>query len=111
MTPRPSAADELHRLLELLAAVAAHALENVARDALAVHAHEHGLAVVDVAHDEGNVLVWVDDAAVGDRLPGAVERRDHGLGHALDELLVLLAVGDELLDADDLQVVALRRSS
>ena len=52
--------DHLHRLLELLAAVAAHAAEDVAGDALAVHAHEHRLIAVDVAHDEGDVLVGVD---------------------------------------------------
>src|SRR5262249_35806455 len=42
--------DHLHRGLELLAAVAAHRAEGVARQALAVDAHEHRHVGRDLAH-------------------------------------------------------------
>ena len=105
MTPRPSGGDQLHRDLELLAAVAAQGAEDVAGDALAVHADEDGLGRRDVAHDQGDVLVGVDGGAVGVEREVAELRREDGLGDALDEALALGAVGDELVDADDLEAV------
>ena len=60
MTPRPSSAIICIAMLQLLAAVAAHAAEDVAGDALAVDAHQDRLRRRDVAHDQRDVLVRVD---------------------------------------------------
>ena len=49
--------------VELGAAVAAGRAEDVAREALAVHPDQHGLAVGDVAGHEGEVLLAVEEAA------------------------------------------------
>src|SRR5206468_10523575 len=92
---------------ELLATIAAHAVENVASYALAVNADEHGRALGDIAHDKGDMLVRVYNAAVGDGGPGAELGGKDGLRHTLDELLVLLAIGNELVDGDDREVVLL----
>src|SRR5207249_3960421 len=56
--------DLLEREVYLLAAVAAHRVEDVAGDALGVDADEDGLGRRDVAADEGGVLVRVDGGAV-----------------------------------------------
>ena len=62
---------------------------------------------VDVAHDERDVVLAVDELAVADGLEVAEAGRQLRRRDALDELLVAAAVGDEVGDGDDLQVVAL----
>src|SRR5438128_2068039 len=100
--------DLLEREVYLLAAVAAHRVEDVAGDALGVDADEDGLGRRDVAADEGGVLVRVDGGAVRVEREVAPLRRQDGGGDALDEPLALGAMADELGDADDLQVMASR---
>ena len=48
--------DELHGLVQLLAALAAHRAEDVPCGAAGVDAHQYGLAISDVALQEGDVL-------------------------------------------------------
>ena len=62
------ALDHRQRRLELLAAVAAQRVEDVAGQALRVHAHEHVVGARDVALDERDVVLVVDQRAVADDL-------------------------------------------
>ena len=55
----PLLLDHRERRLELLAAVAAHRVEHIAREALRVDADEHVLGAVDVALDERDVVLAV----------------------------------------------------
>ena len=61
------ALDHRERRFQLLAAVAAHAVEDVAGEALAVDADEHVLGAVDLALDHRHVVFVVDQRAVADR--------------------------------------------
>ena len=60
MTPRPASCDGGHRVVELGAAVAAARAEDVAGQALAVHADEHRLVAARSRPDEGEVVDAVD---------------------------------------------------
>ena len=98
--------DHRQRRLELLAAVAAQRVEDVAGEALGVHAHEHVVRAGDLALDERDVVLVVDERAVADDgrtspKPVGSRRRDD----ALDELVVAAAVGDQVGDRDHLQPV------
>ena len=103
--------DPPQRVGELLAAVAAQRVEDVAGEALGVHAHHHGLAALgrrrDVALDQRDVVLVVDQRAVADHVELAVLGRQVRLGDALDELLGAPAVLDQVGDRDHLQAVAL----
>src|SRR6185437_5562433 len=90
------ARDLRERLLELLAAVAAQRVEDVAREALGVDADEHVLGALDVARDEGDVHLAGQLLAEGDRRELPVARRQPDGRAALDELLVAAAVLDEV---------------
>ena len=57
------ARDGLHGEVLLLVAVAPQALEDVPGQAPAVHPDENRLVGVDVAHDEGDVVVLVHEAS------------------------------------------------
>src|SRR6185369_6445506 len=87
--------DLRERTVELEAAVAAHRAEDVAREALAVHAHEHVGLPRDVAAHEGHVLDTVEQALEHDRGELAVAGRDARLAHASHELLAVTPVPDE----------------
>ena len=63
------------RVLELLAAVAAPRVEDVAREALGVDAHEHVLLALDLALDERDVVLAGERLAVGDGAELAVVGR------------------------------------
>ena len=76
--PRPR--HGLERGVELRAAVAAARAEDVAGEALGVHADEHVLAVADVAADEGDVVGAVEHRLVADGEELAVAGRDLRLG-------------------------------
>ena len=103
----PSRVDLRERLLELLAAVAAQRVEDVAGQALGVDAHEHVLGAVDVAAHERDVRLAGQLLAKRDGGELAVlGRQPHG-GAALDELLVAAPVLDEVGDGDHLQAVPL----
>jgi hypothetical protein len=100
--------DHLERRLELLAAVAAQGAEGVARQALAVHAHQHRIVGRDLALDQRHVIdvvdvVLVDDAAEVTAGAGG----QHRLGGAAHQLLLAQPIVDEVRDGDDLDAVAL----
>ena len=59
-------------------------------------------------HDGDRLLVLVADA-VGDDPARSIARGQIGLGNAIDQLLALAAILDQLLDGDDLQVVPPRQ--
>ncbi len=94
---------------ELAAAVAAARAEHITGEALAVDTHQHGMAVVDVAlHEREMMLTAIDLAAVEMQVELAVVR-----GHlddllTLHEFLALLAIADEAFDGADLQAVLVR---
>ncbi len=101
------ALDHRQRRLELLAAVAAQRMEHVAGQALGVHADEHVVGALDLALDERDVVLVVDQRAVADGHELAERGRQPGRDDPLDELLVAPAVGDQVGDRDHLQPVAL----
>src|SRR4051812_32331816 len=93
--------DHPHGFMQLPSAVAAQRVEDIAGQALRVHAHQYFLAVGDVAVDERDMLVLIDVVAIADDLPGAMLRRQSSLGDAMDEPLVLQSVRDQLSDRDE----------
>ena len=107
----PLLVDAQHRVLELLAAVAAQRVEDVAGEALGVHAHEHVLLARDLAPDHRHVVLVVHERAVADHVEVAELRGQLGLDHALDELVVAAPVGDQVGDRDHLQAVLARSSA
>ena len=98
--------DPAERQLELLAAVAAERVEDVAGEALGVDAHEHVLLAGDLALHERDVVLAGQRLAEGD---GRELRRRRSAGRtdviALDELLVAAPVLDQVGDRDHLQPV------
>ena len=103
----PFGVDLRERLLELLAAVAAQRVEDVAGEALRVDAHEHVLGAVDVAAHERDVRLAGQLLAERDGGELAVLGRQAHRRAALDELLVATAVLDQVGDRDHLQPVPL----
>src|SRR3954453_20248491 len=99
--------DPLERELQLLAAVAAKRMEDVAGQAPRVDAHEHVLLAVDVALDESDVVLARKRLTEGDGREVPVRRREPHGGHALDQLLRLAAVLDQVFDGDHLDPVPL----
>ena len=97
--------DELHRGVELQAAVAAHRPEHVAGEALGVHAHEHVLLARDLAAHERHVLGAVEQRLEHVAGEVAVAGRDARLGDPAHQLLAVAAVADEVGDRDELQAV------
>ena len=96
--PAALGGDHLHRSVQLLAAVAAGGAEDVAREALGVHADERRRVAGEVAHEEREVLEPVRARAVHPQAEAAVARGHVHLLDALDEGLVLRAEGDEVGD-------------
>ena len=89
----------------MLTAVAAKRAEHVTGQALRVDAHQHVLAAIHLAHDQRQVLLAVDDAAVpdGGELP---ERGRESRGHTtFDQLFGAAAMLDHLCHGDHLQPV------
>ena len=99
--------DAAQREVELLAAVAAKRVEDVAGQALRVHAHEDVLGAVDVAAHEREMRPSRELLAIRDRDELAVLGRQLHVRRALDELLRAAPVLDEVGDGDHLQPVAL----
>ena len=97
--------DPRERVLELLAAVAAERVEDVARQALGVHAHEHVLLARDLSLHHRHVMLVVDQRAEADHVEVAELRGQPGLDDALDQLVVAAPVGDQVGDRDHLQPV------
>ena len=103
----PLGLDAGERLLELLAAVAEQRVEDVAGQALGVHADEDVLGALDVALHERDVLLVGQELPIRDRLELAVLGREPHRDDALDELLDAPPVLDEVGDRDHLELVAL----
>src|SRR5258707_1249513 len=105
-----------HGLVELGAAIAEHALENVAGQALAVDAHEDRLGLhwdgavdleADAAHAQGQVRLGVHQRSVGDQVESAEPRRLLDDQLAPDEAFALPAKLDEVLDGAHFEAVLL----
>ena len=103
--PRALGDDQVERLVELLAAVAAGAPEDVAGHAARVRAHEHGVARADLAVYEREVRVAGDQVLVDVGLPVDALDGQHAVGALADEPLGQPAVCREVLDADHVQAV------
>ena len=98
------AVDHLHRLVELLAAVAAVRAEDVARGARRMHAHQHRIVFGPLPFRQGHMLHAVGFLAERCDLEFA-PLRGQGHRHALfDDRLLAEAVGDQRGDRDDFQV-------
>jgi hypothetical protein len=97
----------MQREFELVAAVAAQRVEDVAGEALGVHAHQYVLAAVDLALDERDVRLAGQRLAEGNCGELAVRGREPHLRDALDELLRPASVLDQIGDRQQLDPVLL----
>ena len=100
----PVLADKLHGRLQLLAAIAAHAPENIARKAFAVHAHVNRLAEIGIARHPGHMFHAIGGALVGIRLEITVLGRHMRGCHTLHEFFVTQAVVNQIADGNNLEV-------
>ena len=89
--------------MELIAAIAAQRLEQVAREARGVQPHERRDDFRRITDHEHQRLLRFVFHAVGDDRAVAVFGRQIGLGLAIDKLFAHAAISDELLDRDDRQ--------
>src|SRR5205807_6217631 len=94
----PRLGDDLHRLVQLGAAVAPLGGEDVAGEALAVGAEQHRLAVADVAEGQRDVGLPGDQVVVAVRGEDAERCRQTGAGAAYHQLLAAVAVGSQPFD-------------
>ena len=92
-------------VFELRATVAAQRAEHVAGETFGVHAHQHVVFALHRAAYKREVLLAVEQALVDVAGEVAVVGWDARLGDALDELLALTAIADEVGDRDQQQVV------
>ena len=97
----------LHGFVELLAAVATPAAENVARRTGRVYTHEHRFVFLPRTLDECHVFQSVR-LAERNQMESAVLRRQFHLVAHLDARLLFQTVGNDVLDADDLHAPFLR---
>src|SRR5450759_909473 len=99
--------------MELRAAIAPQASEDVAREAFGVSPQKHRRRGVDLAQDEGKVILFSKDVLVGVQLPEPrlfVTDRNRGFDAPGDQLLVPAAVGDDLLDCYEHDLVLSREA-
>ena len=101
----PRSGDDRERLGELISAVAALRPEHVARETLRVHPHQDGVVAADLAHGERQDHAVVHRGLVGDGVEGAVRRRQERGGGPPDQLVLLDAVLDQVLDGDHPEAV------
>ena len=101
----PSLLDHRQRRLELLAAVAAQRVEDVAGEALGVDPDQDVLGAGHVALDHRDVVLVVDQGAVADGGELPEGGRQLGRDDPLDQLLGAPPIGDQVGDRDHLQVV------
>ena len=71
-----------------------------------MHPDEHVGLPGDLALDERDVVLVVDERAVSDRLELPEAGRQRGRDDPFDELVVAAAVGDQVGDGDHAQPVA-----
>ena len=79
---------------ELLAAVAAHGAERIARETLRMDAHEHIFLAAHIALDDGDVALVVELVLIGVDAEVAVLAREVDIGDLVHEVLRALAVLD-----------------
>ena len=99
--------DARHGEIELGTAVAAQRSEDVAGQALGVHADEDLVPLRRFAEHERDMVALVHVRPVADGTPLAVGRGDDGLDDALDDRLGATPVRDQVGDGDDEQAVLL----
>ena len=102
--PLTGLTDGLHGRLELKTAIATEAGEHVAGEALGVSPHQNPVLPGDIAHHQSEVLPAVE-GPVPNRPELTVRGGELPLGHPLHESLVTPAVGDEVGDGSDEDVV------
>ena len=90
---------------ELVAAVAARRAEDVAGQALRVHAHQHRLGRAHLAHHQRHVVLAVDQALEGVDAEVPVRGGQVGLGDLAHQPLRLHAVADQVADRDHADAV------
>ena len=105
-----SALDQLHRAVELLAAVAARRAEDVARQALRVDAHEDRLVGLRIPHDERDVRAVFELGVKRVDRPRAAVGRKQRRGDARHQPLGAHAVADQVGDREQLQPVRRART-
>ncbi len=94
-------ADASHRVIQLRLAVAAHGAEDLARQALRVHAHEHVASVGHVAHHERELFASARELAVSVQREHAEGCRHAGAGDSFHDSLRTPPIGNEILDGDE----------
>ena len=92
--------DLLHRTMQLVAAIAAAASEDVAGQAFAVHAHQHVLAVADFALHQSHMLFTRDVVHETMDLELAIRRRQLGGCHLFHVVVVFAAIILQLSDGN-----------
>ena len=97
--------DHLKGHVQLFAAIAFEAAKGVAGETLAMDAHQHVVTRRPIADDQRGVFPAVDDAVVTDDAGDTVPGGQVGLGDAGDQGFAHAPVGDELGDAEYLEVV------
>ena len=99
--------DAAHGSVDGVAAVAPTGAENIAHQAVGVHAHQHRLVagMLDVALDQRNVRVAVDLRLIGDHAKFAVSGRHSASASAAHVALVRHAVADELRHGQHLEIM------
>ena len=101
--------DHPHRAVEVFAAVAQERAERIAGQAARVHAHQRIGSVIDIAEDQRDIGIAVDEAAVCVSGEFAEAGRHRRFSLERDEFLGAAAVGDEVVDGRDLEVVLPRK--
>ena len=104
-SPRPVFEDHLKGHVQLFAAIAFEAAKGVAGETLAMDAHQHVVTRRPIADDQRGVFPAVDDAVVADDAGDAVPGGQVGFRDAGDQGFAHAPMGDELSDAEDLQVM------
>ncbi len=94
--------------MKLIAAVATRRTENVARQALGVHADEHGLVGLRVPHDEGHVRAVLELGVERVNRPRAPLGRQLRRGDAGDQSFGAHSVANQIGDRQELQTVSRR---
>ena len=98
-------ADQVHRVVHGdPVGAAGHVIQQVNR----VHAHQNGLRTAQVALHQGEVLLVFDRVGIYDGAPVAAGHvAEHAVSHALHQTLGQPAVGDQIGDRTELEIVPL----
>src|SRR5579883_3287264 len=99
------AGNRLERAWNQFVAIASGAAENVAGQAVGVHANQRGRWPLEIPADERDVLVVVHVAGIRDHAEIAEARRENRLGDAANIALMLHPVANQVRDRKHLQAV------